>query len=325
MLQPIPINKLEAIGTNTHRSGWPYALQALQPLYGDSGPLFVDFVEQIFSYHPLDRPIVRPWVGVFHHPAMAPAFLHRVQPPAECILELPLFKQSVHNLKLAITLSAPLAEYLQQHLDVPAISLLMPSETPEQLFDLDRYLENETKNVIQIGVTYRNTSAIDQLDLSTRFVKNKLLLDRDWAHNYADYIARIWRWQHSLNAWDKLPGSRENIGSVNMLSRLSDQQYDEMLSDSIVFVEYFAAAATNTVVECIVRNTPIVINRLPALEEYLGKDYPLFYENFDTAKRLFETDRIKAAHEYLKTLDKSCYTAEYFQKCFSEAVKQALP
>ena len=52
------------------------------------------------------------------------------------------------------------------------------------------------------------------------------------------------------------------------------------------------------------RNTPIVLNRHPAAEEYLGVDYPLFYDKFRTAGELLTTNQIVRGHEYLKAMDK---------------------
>ena len=63
--------------------------------------------------------------------------------------------------------------------------------------------------------------------------------------------------------------------SVEVMEHLSDSAYDELLSDIVVFLNLIDASAVNTVIECIVRNTPLIINRLPAIVEILGEDYPL--------------------------------------------------
>ena len=63
--------------------------------------------------------------------------------------------------------------------------------------------------------------------------------------------------------------------SVEVMEHLSDSAYDELLSENVVFLNLIDASAVNTVIECIVRNTPLIINRLPAIVEILGEDYPL--------------------------------------------------
>ena len=80
-------------------------------------------------------------------------------------------------------------------------------------------------------------------------------------------------------------------------------------------------SANNAVVECIVRNTPLVVNRLPALEEYLGKDYPLFFDRIEDATRLFAVDKILEGHTYLKDLDKRPFTGEYFRSHLTDALR----
>ena len=42
----------------------------------------------------------------------------------------------------------------------------------------------------------------------------------------------------------------------------------------------------NTVIECIVRCTPIIINPLDSVVEYLGNEYPLYYTNMVSAVKL---------------------------------------
>ena len=78
----------------------------------------------------------------------------------------------------------------------------------------------------------------------------------------------------------------------------------------------------NTVVECIVRCTPLVINRLPALEEYLGEDYPLFYEGYSLEK--VTRKRIRQGHEYLKRLDKSKLRIETFISRFEDLLRTTI-
>jgi hypothetical protein len=94
------------------------------------------------------------------------------------------------------------------------------------------------------------------------------------------------------------------------------------LSNSVVFLNLIDVSAANTVIECIVRNTPIIVNRHPALEEYLGKDYPLFYDNLDQVFNLLQEERILEAHNYLKNKDKEFLRIENFLSKISTYLKQ---
>lgn len=114
--------------------------------------------------------------------------------------------------------------------------------------------------------------------------------------------------------------------SVTILPTASNAEYDDLLTENIVFLKLIDAAAVNTVLECLVRNTPILVNRdATSVVELLGADYPLFYDNLDDLKVLLTLDSIKAAYNYLKSLDKDIVTGAHFIKAFvSSAVYQSL-
>ena len=76
--------------------------------------------------------------------------------------------------------------------------------------------------------------------------------------------------------------------------------------------------ANNIVLECIKYNTPIIIKKLPSIEEYLGTEYPLFF-NDEKELEIFKDEeifieKIKEATLYLKEMDKIHLTLESFSK-----------
>jgi hypothetical protein len=86
---------------------------------------------------------------------------------------------------------------------------------------------------------------------------------------------------------------------VEVRERVDNAGYDRLLFESIILGEYYGIAASNLIVECLVRGTPIVVHRLPALEEYLGADYPLFYQDIQEIAGLLEEDLLLAANRQL--------------------------
>jgi hypothetical protein len=90
------------------------------------------------------------------------------------------------------------------------------------------------------------------------------------------------------------------------------EEYDEFLSQNIVFIDLFDAAANNTVLECIVRKTPLIVNRLPGVMDYLGENYPLYFSNLDEVSSLLQEEKLLEAHEYLKTIDTKPLEIDYF-------------
>lgn len=76
--------------------------------------------------------------------------------------------------------------------------------------------------------------------------------------------------------------------NVKMYYTKTFEEYDELLTKNIVFIDLFDAASNNTIVECIIRNTPIIVNKVGGVSEYLGNNYPLYF------------DDIKIFHTYLQ-------------------------
>jgi len=106
----------------------------------------------------------------------------------------------------------------------------------------------------------------------------------------------------------------KKIDSVRRLEFLNNADYDELLSKNIVFLDLVDCSAANTIIECVVRNTPLVVNPLPAVKEYLGEDYPLYWCKDDGSDldELLSMDNIKAATRYLSCLDKGPLRASTF-------------
>ena len=74
------------------------------------------------------------------------------------------------------------------------------------------------------------------------------------------------------------------------------------MSESVVFLDLYDSIANNAVVECISRQTPILVNPIDSVVEYLGKDYPFYYYSLDeAAEKLEDDDLIKETSEYLKS------------------------
>jgi polysaccharide pyruvyl transferase WcaK-like protein len=95
------------------------------------------------------------------------------------------------------------------------------------------------------------------------------------------------------------------INSVSILEYLPNDEYDSLLETCVPFIDFVDCSAANTIIECSTRNTPIVTNRHPAVEEYLGKDYPLLFDKIeDITEEWLTPQRIASGHEYIKNLNK---------------------
>ena len=81
----------------------------------------------------------------------------------------------------------------------------------------------------------------------------------------------------------------------------------------------FVAGSPNNSIQ---RNCPIVINRLDACIEYLGSDYPLYYDYPDEIQDLLSESSVASAHEYLKQLDINSFSMDSFVAKINHFVKQ---
>jgi hypothetical protein len=113
-------------------------------------------------------------------------------------------------------------------------------------------------------------------------------------------------------AWDML---REYDDSVSIIPYLDNNHYDDLLSKNIVFIDLVDSAAVNTLIECIVRNTPIIVNKTETVVELLGEGYPLYFSKLNDMLLLTMND-ILDAHTYLLQLNKQALSIEYFMSTF---------
>ena len=113
--------------------------------------------------------------------------------------------------------------------------------------------------------------------------------------------------------------------SVQVLEYIDNEEYDDLLSKNIVFLNLIDVSASNTVIECIVRNTPIIVNYHPALVEALGPNYPGFYKNlYEAASFAMDINKITQITDYLSRLDKKKFSLDYFLTEFQCKLLQSL-
>jgi polysaccharide pyruvyl transferase WcaK-like protein len=117
--------------------------------------------------------------------------------------------------------------------------------------------------------------------------------------------------KHMFDYMEKLA----NDPSIEILEHVGNHEYDELLTKNLVFIHLVDGSAINTVIECFVRNTPIVVNRHPAVEEVLGTDYPLYYQEptCESIDRLLHTDNIRKAHLHMLKMVKTPFHIDTFR------------
>lgn len=287
----------DIIGKGFHRSGWYSVMKYLSIYDSADGILFDDFIEQNFCYNSNPTVYREPWVGVFHHPPYPPFFTNEREKMSNYLTSKE-FIESSKNLKLAIVLTEYQKIFLEKYLKCPIVIIKHPCESHFEKWSYDSWVND--KKLIQVGFYLRNTQLIYQVPDIAGVKKIRLWNNSKWISSYDETVKKYWS---SLQ-------SRIIVGKAKNMSFQTPSSYDRILSSGVIMTEAFDLAASNVVLDCIVRNTPLIINRCPASEEYLGKEYPLFFNDPIEIPDLLS--KVKEAHNYLSKMDKSDITMEYF-------------
>ena len=321
-----------------HRSGWSFVMNSLKPRGNNPhGLIFSSFIERdfgwAFSNELMKIMMFRGWVGIAHAPHDYPKFLADIvnQYPSKYVKDKRL-RMVWGKCKGLFTLTEYLANEWRRLLPNVSVSVLKhPTEFTDVKFSMERFLLNQDRKIIQIGYWLRKMTAI--LRLEPRHDVQKAIIEIE-IDKHIPHIAKLWnacvknemrepRFQFKFGDGD-FDDNKQKFNNLcskyktQVLPRSPDYEYDVLLSENIVFFDFYDISASNLVVECIVRNTPILIKKHPATIEYLGEDYPFFFETMEEANlKATDMELIDRAHEYMKTkIDVHKFTAESFVSSF---------
>ena len=98
-------------------------------------------------------------------------------------------------------------------------------------------------------------------------------------------------------------------------------EYDRFLTQNIAFLDLYDSSSNNAIVECIARATPLLINPLPGVIEYLGADYPLYFQTLaEAAAKALDPALLLETHQYLKSCEtRQKLSADYFLNSFCDS------
>jgi glycosyltransferase involved in cell wall biosynthesis len=274
-----------------HRNSFNTIIDHMEPLHrGDDGILFLPFIERYFvwgdaegeanSFNP--APLDRDWIGILHTPFdITNWFEPKIDPLV--IFQTPLWKESFPRCRGLLTLCKDLERDLLYHYpQLPTFALLHPTCSEGKPFDLDAYMARP--RVVQVGDWLRKLQAIFQIHAPNH---EKVMLFKHWTRDFMEReIAAIGDFRND---------------SVLQRDFVGNEEYDDLLSSSVVLCLLYASAANNVLLECMARGTPIIINPLPSVLEYLGEDYPLYATTVQEAEKILQDrPRIAASVDHLR-------------------------
>ena len=294
-----------------HHSGWPWVINGLRGLETSDGIACYPALEEFLNSRPRRTKMGEDFIGFLHNTPFHPDIKkYRSSLSLEDVFNTRIWLKNIEKCRGLFVMSEYCKNYIDKTLNhtIPVVALKHPIQSTLRQFSFDKFVENEDKQILSIGHWLRNYDIFLE-DVVVPNMFRKVFLIGGAIEYDEEYFS------------SKLDGGFLQSVEVKVVA---DEEYENLLERNVVFLNLYDASANNVVVECIVRNTPLVINRLAALEEYLGKDYPLFYDSMEEAQQLlFDLDLLKIGHKYLVDLDKNDLTLSYFlnQFCRSEVYK----
>lgn len=300
----------------THRSGWGVIIKNLiknkvistnNETNDKSDIILVDCMEDYFLWGTESTdgsPIKKEWYGILHYTDELPHIFNG-QNASDVIRHA---SNSIQNCKGIIVLS----DYLKKHIkrilpNIPVYMIKHPIEEIKSKFSLSNFIKNKNYNLIQLGLQYRKVSTI---------YKIKVEYPKIWlsgTKNKKRLLNILMKELNYLN--DSI--TQESYTKVLTMFTQTIKEFDDLLLNNIVIIPLWNASANNAVLECLEMNIPVFITRMPAVEEYLGKEYPMFYTDISEVEKVINNvellhQKYRETHEYLLSIDKSDIKLEHF-------------
>lgn len=225
------------------------------------------------------------WIGILHSVVNTDMYFN-----LDRFLNSKLFQSTKSNCLALMTTSNYTRRHIQRKTHVPVYKLLHPKSELPHKFDLDAFL------------------SAPQLRYSGSFGRDfqKLI-------TFHSSIPKLIFCQE--DQIDKQTLSHASKSIVLNHNFLDHESYIQLLTRTIGFSYYWDCSASNAILEHIKTHTPLITNRLPAIEEYLGKDYPMYLDKIISNPDKFLKDKtfLQDVSDYLKEVSqKEELSLEYF-------------
>ena len=274
-----------------HRVSNNSILRSLVDLHSNQAELkFIWFVEGYFIWGEASgerrsdnfQAIQQPWLGVMHIPPLTPKWAGNQFAELFFLKE---WKDSLKQCRALICLSGYMAEDIKLvYPQLPVFNIKHPITPFSDKFELETFLSDP--KVVLVGYWLRR---------HLRFYQWQAPLQK--IHLIKKYTQDHMSWE--MKAYGSLQPEEE--ASVIKYNFLPPDDYDQLLRTSLVYLSLYETSGNNSVIECISMGTPFIADRHPAIEEYVGVDYPLLLEPGELERMTRDEliDRASEAHLYL--------------------------
>jgi len=169
--------------------------------------------------------------------------------------------------------------------------LIIPIKILKHPYPIEKIQNNNVINfnnnikVNHVGYHLRNFDSFIQLEHPNK----RILIPKIWPGMKNDYFIKKYL--------------KNKDTSKIVVENLNNEEYIKLLQNEIIFIDFLNCSASNVICECIAYSTPLVVNRIPEIEYYLGKDYPLYFDDIKHASLLIKDyDKILNAINHMKQI-----------------------
>ena len=305
-----------------HRGGWKTVIN-----YGlsnnivsetnEESVVFIDCCEKYFIWDRL-KPIKTKWIGIIHSTPATPDFLYETL-GMDILLKNDNFVNSLKTCMGIVGLTKYQIDYINEFFFVnnykyipETIAVSHPVEPLTRTFDLDKFKSVDKYSILLLGQQLRKITDL------LKIINTPLIKDKVWLSGIKNEAVKNARIMKEITGLGLSNTDYADFCSTIFMPYLDDyREYDTLIHNSIVFIPLFDSSANNSVLECIISNTPAFVQQNKGTIEYLGEKYPMFFNDVDEVNDILKDrnrlmDTIENTHIYLKNLDKNKFTNKHF-------------
>lgn len=276
---------INSVNFNYHNGGWLKVLSELKNVNNEKGINFDCFLEKNFCWEGSSNKVYNEdWIGILHNPLDSSNwYMDKVK--NNDIFKSEKFIQSLSSCKGLYVFSENEKNKLEKklsclNLNIEVNDLKHTTTKNEKKWSLQSYKSN--KKIIHIGWWLRDIGSFYKLKTTKKKIRLKL-------------NEKI---EQQINEIFDIPKRSD----VEELEYLNKNDYENLICQSVVYIKLVDGVAVNTLLECIERNTPILINRNESVMEYLGEDYPMFFDETSDIDYLTTDENLIKTSNYLSNI-----------------------
>jgi len=294
-----------------HLLGWNWVRDEVEKTFHhqSDGILLDLFVERTFYWWKKDPKkefeFTRPWVGFIHTTPHESKTYDLDAQNLNVLIQEERFINSLDHCLGLIVLSQDNLDYLRPKLEslgfnIPLYALFHPN-IPVTKTSLETISASTGRpKIFHVGAHLRSFSSFAKLD----FDKSEKVLLVPRSANKETFIETVVNRELS----------ESGLGSINdyveHIYYAPNDEYQAILNHGIIFNDYLQPAGSNLISEAISAKSMLVLNRHAAFEEYLGHEYPLFYDSIDHANALIHelyngTDLMDKTRSHLAMMEQN--------------------